>query len=208
MAEKPEDFYLKRNVARTLMNLAWLTTAADDMQMHYHLRKNRVPRSGCLRARARTFMGGRRELAEAELGLAATLNLLDRPEEALLPLKEGLDSLNELLKNDPENALFKLCLLSGYDTSAKVHESRGQLDEALRARQARLDVLQQLARVWPDRADVIAGLERNPRRSRSCARGSDAQPRLVASQTEPARSLPNRDVRFVTETVSGLLFRS
>jgi tetratricopeptide (TPR) repeat protein len=109
------------------------------------------------------YMGLRRELAQAELTLASTFAQLGRPEEALLPLKEGLDRLNELLKSDPENAVFKLCIVCGYTTLAEVQERRGQLEEALRARQARLDLLQQLVRVWPERADIVTGLEEEPK---------------------------------------------
>jgi tetratricopeptide (TPR) repeat protein len=163
VTEKPQAAYLKQNVARTLTNLA---VVYSHFGRHTDALSLAVESCAVLRLASNqdpAYMGLRRELAEAELTLAATFAQLGRPEEALLPLNEGLDRLNELLKSDPENAVFKLCIVCGYTTLAHVQESRGQLEEALRARQARLDLLQQLVRVWPKRADIITGLEEEPK---------------------------------------------
>jgi tetratricopeptide (TPR) repeat protein len=153
-AELPKDPYTRRNVARTLYNIAvvyeWEQQFADALPLFAEacdlLQKVTTEAPG--------FVGFRCELAAAQNSRAQMLVALNRPDEAFAVVGQNRKDLEELLRVDPANLILRQYDINSHDISAQIHEQLGQIPEALREYESQLPHLESILKNWPDRSDI------------------------------------------------------
>jgi tetratricopeptide (TPR) repeat protein len=158
-AELPKDHTTSRNVARTLYNIAvvyeWDKRYADALPLFAEacdlLQK--------VTAEAPGFVGFRGELAAAQNSRAQMLVELNRPDEAFAALSQSRKNLEDLLRIDPANIIFRQEDINSHGISAQIHEQLGHITEALRDYESQGTLLESLRKDWPDRSEIRKELD-------------------------------------------------
>ena len=104
-------------------------------------------------------MGFRGELAAAQNSRAQMLVELNRLDEAFAVVGQNRKNLEELLRIDPANIIFRQYDINSHDISAQIHEQLGHIPEALREYESQLPLLESLCKYWPDRSDIRKDLD-------------------------------------------------
>ncbi len=155
VARKPGEIDAKRNLARTRQTLGTILKALGRQEEALEHLRGAVEALRQVNRDAPGFVIHRGDLADACTDLAESLVDVGRPREAVEVVGEALAILDELTPIDPENARFRMQRADSHRVAARAFERQGDLDQALRSRQARLPLLERIARDRPD--DPLAG---------------------------------------------------
>ena len=183
-AEIPRDSYPRRNLARTRYNMAhaykdlgrrdealrFLDEACDGLRQVIR----EVP----------NHQGYRDELATACVDRANLLLVLGRPDDAVVSATEGRSLLDGAVRADPGNVHFREHLCDAHLAAARAHEALDHLDEAMRARQARLALLQRIADDRPADAQAQSAAAAEAKVVDSLNSRLGQQPKTVKSSIE------------------------
>jgi tetratricopeptide (TPR) repeat protein/tRNA A-37 threonylcarbamoyl transferase component Bud32 len=159
-AELPNDPYCIRNVARTLYNIGVMYEGANRFADALPVFGEACDLLQKATAQAPGHLVFRGELAAAQNALTQTLMELNRPDEAFAALSQNRKNLDELLRIDPANISFLQSYANLIDASARVHEQRGHIPEALDDLESERALLERLRKDSPDRSEIREELNR------------------------------------------------